>query len=96
MTHGGWAYTKDHLKLNKHINNLLASTGSSKLTSYFKSSEPRNNDLDLTAKEAVFAYHTVNYNLDFNSNICVSKLISTFFWPKFTLRKTKCEAIVKI
>lgn len=94
VSHGGRADIKDHLKSSRHKNSLLASAGSSKLTSYFKSSEPRNNELDLAAKEAVFAYHTVNHNLSFNSNVCTSKLISTFFEPKFTLGKTKCEAIV--
>jgi hypothetical protein len=68
----------------------LVSAGSSKLTSYFKSSDPHNKELDLAAKKSTFAYHTVNYNLSFNSNTCNSK----FFEPKFTLCKTKCEAIV--
>ncbi|KAL4141345.1 hypothetical protein QTP88_004000 [Uroleucon formosanum] len=57
-------------------------------------SEPHNKELLLAAKEATYAYHTVNHNLSFNSNICNSQLISTFFEPKFTLGKTKCEAIV--
>lgn len=73
---------------------MLVSAGSSKSTSYFKSSEPHNKELYLTAKEATYAYHTVNHNLSFNSNIWNSKWISTFFEPKFTLGKTKCETIV--
>jgi len=72
----------------------LISAGSSKLISYFKSSDPHNKELDLVTKEATFDYHTVNHNLSFNSNICNSKLISTFFMPMFTLGNTKCEAIV--
>lgn len=71
----------------------MASAGSSKLTPYFKCSEPHNKDLDLAAKEATFAYNSVNHNLSFNYNICNSKLIFTFFEPKFTHGKTKCEAI---
>jgi len=94
VSHGGRADIKDHLKSSRHKNSLLVSAGSSKLTSYFKSSEPHNKELYLAAKEATYAYHTVNHNLSFNSNICNSKLISTFFEPKFTLGKTKCEAIV--
>lgn len=72
----------------------MVSAGSSKLTSYFKISEPHNKELDLAAKVLIFAYHTVNLNLCFNSNICNSKLISTFFEPNFILGKTMCEAIV--
>lgn len=72
----------------------MASAGSSKLTKYFKGFKPRNKDLDLAAKEAVFAYHTVNHNLSFNSNVCTSKLICTFFESKFILRKMNCEAII--
>ena len=58
VAHGGRADIKDHLKSSKHKNSLLVSANSSKLTSYFKSSDPHNKELDLTAKEATLAYHT--------------------------------------
>jgi len=48
----------------------------------------------LAAEEAAFAYRIVNHNFSFNSNICNSKFISSFFEPNFTLGKTKCKAFV--
>lgn len=74
---------------------MSVSTSSVKLTSFFKNFDPRNKELDLAAKEATLApYHNANHDLSFYSKMCHSKLISTFFEPKFTLGKTKCGAII--
>lgn len=48
----------------------------------------------MAAKEATFAYHTAAHNFSFKSSDCTSKLIGKFFEPKFSLARTKCEAIV--
>lgn len=93
VAHGGRSDIKDHLKTNKHKNSLACAASSSKLTTFFKTSSDDKN-LDLAAKEATFAYHTAKHSLSFNSNSCSSKLIARFFEPKFSLGKTKCEAIV--
>jgi len=45
VAHGGRADIKNHLKSSRHKNNLLVSVGFSKLTSYFKSSDPHNKEL---------------------------------------------------
>ncbi|GBM43432.1 hypothetical protein AVEN_18603-1 [Araneus ventricosus] len=92
VAHGGRSDIKDHLQSSKHKKSLASEANSSKLTSFFKTAS--SNDKNLAAKEATFAYHTANQNLSFNSNSCSSKLISKFFEPKFSLEKTKCEAIV--
>lgn len=62
---------------------------------FFKTACSDDKNLDLAAKEATFAYHTANHSMSFNSSSCSSKLISTFFETKFSLGKTKCEAIVQ-
>ena len=48
----------------------------------------------LATKEATFAYHTATHGQNFRSSDCTSKLFSKLFEPKFSLGKTKCEAIV--
>ncbi|GBO26811.1 hypothetical protein AVEN_169302-1 [Araneus ventricosus] len=94
VAHGGRSDIKDHLQSSKHKKSLACAASSSKLTSFFKTASSNDKNLDLAAKEATFAYHTANHSLSFNSNSCSSKLISKFFEPKFSLGKTKCEAIV--
>ena len=48
----------------------------------------------MAAKEATFAYHSATHRQSFSSSDCTSKLVSKLFEPKFSLGKTKCEAIV--
>ena len=50
--------------------------------------------LALAAQGAAFAYHTAIHRQSFRSSDCASKLVSKLFEPKFSLGKTKCEAIV--
>ena len=52
--------------------------------------------LALAAEEATFAYHTATHGQSFRSSDCTSKLVSKLFEPKFSLGKTKCEAIVNV
>ncbi|GBN49672.1 hypothetical protein AVEN_230177-1 [Araneus ventricosus] len=94
VAHGDRSDIKDHLQSSKHKKSLACAASSSKLTSFFKTASSNDKNLDLAAKEATIAYQTANHNLTFNSNSCSSKLISKFFEPKFSLGKTKCEAIV--
>ncbi|GBN81703.1 hypothetical protein AVEN_274755-1 [Araneus ventricosus] len=94
VAHGDRSDINDHLQSSKHKKSLACAASSSKLTNCFKTASSNDTNLDLAAKEATFAYHTANRSLSFNSNSCSSKLISKFFEPKFSLGKTKCEAIV--
>lgn len=94
VAHGGRSDIKDHLQSNKHNKSVACASTSSILTTFFKNVSSDGKNLDLAAKEATFAYHTANHSLSFNSNSCSSKLIAKFFEPKFSLGKTKCEAIV--
>ncbi|GBM60523.1 hypothetical protein AVEN_260008-1 [Araneus ventricosus] len=94
VAHGGRSDIKDHLQSSKHKKSLACAASSSKLTSFFKTASSNDKNLDLAAKEATFAYQTANHSLSFNSNSFSSKLISKFFEPRFSLGKTKCEAIV--
>ena len=47
----------------------------------------------MAAKEATFAYHTATRGQSFRSFDCTPR-VSKLFEPKFSLGKTKCEAIV--
>lgn len=94
VAHGGQSDINDHINSKKHKKSLEGLAGSSKISNFFKNVNPKDNEYELAAKEATLAYHTVNHNLSFNSNSCSSKLISKFFDPKFSLGKTKCEAII--
>lgn len=94
VAHGGQSDINDHLNSKKHKNSLLSLAGSSKISTFFKNTNPLDSEYEIAAKEATFAYHTSNHNISFNSNTCSSRLISKFFEPKFSLGKTKCEAII--
>lgn len=94
VAHGGRSDLKDHVQSKKHKNSLSCAASSSKLTTFFKSGSSDDKNLDLAAKEGTFAYHIANHCLSFNSSSCSAKLISKFFEPKFSLGKTKCEAII--
>ena len=48
----------------------------------------------LAVKEATFAYHPATHGQSFKSSDCSFKLVSKLLEPKFSLGKTKCEAIV--
>jgi len=50
--------------------------------------------LKLAAKEATIAYHTAIHGQSFKSSDCTSKPVSKFFEPKFSLARTKCEAVI--
>jgi hypothetical protein len=94
VANGGRYDIRSHLISTKHKNSLIAIASSSKVSNFFKNSTAGSADLDLAAKEATFAFHTVCHNLSFNSNGCFSQLVSTFFDKKFHLGKTKSETLV--
>ena len=48
----------------------------------------------MAAKEATFAYHTASHDFSFKSADCSSKSISQLFEVKFSLARTKCEAVI--
>ena len=91
--HGGPADVNNHLGSKKHKVSVEAAASSSRVTSFFKSIGS-DATLALAAKEATFAYHTVAHEQSFRSSDCASKLVLKLFEPKFSLGKTKCEAIV--
>lgn len=53
----------------------MVSDGSSKLTSYFKSSEPHNKELNLVSKVATFGLTCKEYYKKIKNNISVLKKI---------------------
>jgi len=79
---------------DNHKKAMAAKSTSQPMTAYFSSSSnPSANDLDLAAREGVFAYHTVAHNHSFRSIDCTSKLVKELYDKKFTCSRTKCEAI---
>lgn len=89
FAHGGQSDINDHSNSKKHKNSLLSLAGSSKISTFFKNTNPLDPEHEIAAKEATFAHHTSNHNIFFNSNICSSRWISKFF-----NHNTKCEAII--
>ena len=95
IVHGGRADVNNHLGSKKHKVAVEAAASSSRVTSFFKDVGSASvASLALAAKEATFAYHTATHGQSFRSSDCTSKLVSKLFEPKFSLGKTKCEAIV--
>ena len=93
IVHGGRSDVNNHLGSKKRKVSVEAAASSSRMTSFFKNVGSVAT-LTLAAKEATFAYHTATHGQSFRSSDCTSKLISKLFEPKFSLEKTKCEAIV--
>ena len=93
IAHGGRSDIKDHLKCAKHKVSVTAIASTLSITSYFKNGDPLQKDLEIAAKEAIFAFHTAIHDLSFKTSDCSSKLIAKFFEPKFGAARTKCEAI---
>lgn len=86
---------EQHLRSIKHKNADHASASSSSMLSFFKKTNaPSTKDLNITAAEGIWAYHTIQGNLSFRSNDCASKLIQLYFYQKFRCARTKTEAIV--
>jgi hypothetical protein len=82
---GGHSDIKDHMKCAKHEASLAVAARSSKISSFFKSTDPVDKDLLIAAKEATFAFHTAAHDLSFKTANCSTKLISKFFEPKLVL-----------
>ena len=95
IVHGGRADVNNHLGSKKHKVAVEAAASSSLVTSFFKDFGSASvATLALTSKEATFAYYAATHGQSFGSSDCTSKLVSKLFEPKFSLGKTKCEAIV--
>ena len=95
IVHGQRADVNNHLGSKKHKVAVEAAASSSRVTSFFKDVGSASvATLALAAKEATFAYHTATHGQSFRSFDCTSKLVSKLFERKFSLEKTKCEAIV--
>ncbi|ODM88006.1 putative zinc finger protein, partial [Orchesella cincta] len=76
------------------INRHLDSDSSSKqITSFYSKNQPEAQDLELAAREGVFAFHTVLHNHSFRSMDCTAKIIQEMYDKKFNCSRTKCEAI---
>ena len=92
---GGRAAITKHLPTNKHKQSLDASASSSKVTSFFKTSNYSEDEKQLAAMEGTFAFHTIIQNQSFRSMDCTTKLLKKFHSAKFSCTRTKCEAIIK-
>ncbi|GFR22823.1 uncharacterized protein TNCT_492001 [Trichonephila clavata] len=65
------------------------------MLNFFKKSDaPTSKDLNIVAADDIWAYHVMQENHSFWSYDCASKLIKSYFEPKFTCARTKSEAIV--
>ena len=95
IAHSGHADFNNHLGSKKHKVSVEAAASSSRVISLFKNIG-FDAALALAAKEATFAYHTATHGKSFRSSDCTSKLVSKLLEPKFSLGKTKCEAIVNV
>lgn len=84
----------NHLKTDRHTNAAKVNP-KSRIELFFKNVNATNDDLTCATKEATFAYHTAQHGLSFNVSDCTSKLVKTFFEPKFSGARTKTEAIMK-
>ena len=94
IVHGGRVDVNNHLGSKKHKVAVEAAASSSRVTSFFKDIGSASvATLALAAKEATLAY-TATHGQSFRSSDCTTKLVSKLFEPKFSLEKTKCEAIV--
>lgn len=88
---GGNADIVRHLKTDRHSSALKAASSSKPIQAFFTSKF----NAELTAIEAVWAYHVVNANHSFKSSDCATKIIRTCFKVKsFACSQTKCQAIV--
>ena len=93
IAHGGRADVINYLGRKKHKVSVEAAASSSRVTSFFLNIGS-DAALALAAKEATFAYHTATHGQGFRSFDFTSKFVSKLFEHKFSLRKSKCEAIV--
>lgn len=93
IAYGGRRDIALHIETNKHKNAVNAANSHKTVDAFFKSTAPKADDLLTAAKEATFAYHTVQHDLSFKSSDCQSKLICKLFDSKFSSAKTKTEAI---
>lgn len=84
-----------HTESDKHKQALLAAASSSKVNIFFRKAEFGIKEKELAIAEATYVFHTIAHNQTFRSLDCTSKLIRTFFEPKFTCARTKAEAIVR-
>ena len=92
IVHGERSDVNNHLGSKKHKVSVEAAASSSRVASFFKNVGSVAT-LTLAAKKATFSYYTT-HGQSFRSSDCASKLIAKLFEPKFSLGKTKCEAIV--
>lgn len=87
---GGAADIERHVKTQKHLAAVHAASGSAGIQSYLAK-----DDLNLSAKEGVWAYHLLQENHSFRSSDCATKLFKNCFgMESFSCARTKCEAIV--
>jgi hypothetical protein len=94
VSHGGKSDITSHIKTKKHQAILLAKSTSVPITSSLKSLVASDSDLDLAAKEATYAFHTVKHDQSFNSMDCTSKVVKALFEQRFSCARTKTEAII--
>lgn len=88
---GGVNDIERHLNTKKHRQAAQAASTSASIQGYF----PKDDDLNLSAQEGVWAFHLLKDNLSFRSSDCASKIFKYCFDMKqFACARTKCEAII--
>ncbi|ODM92686.1 putative zinc finger protein [Orchesella cincta] len=97
ISNGGQYDINRHLKSDMHKKAMIAKASTKPVTAFFSKNQPESQDLELAAREGLFAFHSVLHNHSFRSMDCTSKIIKEIYDTKFTCSRTKCEAIaVKI
>lgn len=92
LGHSGVADVERHLKTEKHKKAVEQRAGNKKYTDYINTQK----DLQVAAKEGVWAYHLIKENQSFRSSDCATKIFKICFEiSDFNCARTKCEAIIK-
>lgn len=81
--------------LLKKIHRIAANAASNqKVNIFLKDKKLTSENLIIAEKVGTFAYHAIKHMQSFRSLDCTSKLIASLFETKFSLARTKTEAII--
>ena len=94
VSHGGRSNINQHLQSQKHKEAEKAMASAGNIRSYFITHSDDTESCKIAGIKAVIAYHGVRHGQSFRANDCLSKLIKTTVEPKFSLARTKLQAII--
>lgn len=96
LAHGGQGDIKQHILTSKHKTAAAACVGNKykHLTNFYTSVVFDAQSKKVAAAEAAWVYHLIKHNHSFRSADCTSKMIQSIFDSKYSLARTKSEAII--